>query len=43
MGTMLVDLDFATAFLDDILIKSKNQDHEKHVIEVFKKNKRIWF
>ena len=35
---MLADLDFATAYLDDILIKSKNrEDHAKHVIEVFKK------
>ena len=33
---MLADLDFATAYLDDILIKSKNQeDYAKHVIEVF--------
>ena len=41
---MLADLDFATAYLDDIVIKSKNrEDHAKHVIEVFKKNKRIWF
>ena len=41
---MLADLDFATAYLDDILIRSKNQeDHAKHLIEVFKKNKRIWF
>ena len=28
MDTMLADLDFATAYLDDILIKSKNgEDH----------------
>ena len=38
MDTMLADLDFATAYLDNILIKSKNrEDHAKHVIEVFKK------
>ena len=38
MDTMLADLDFATAYLDDILIKSKNQEyHAKHVIEVLKK------
>ena len=36
--TMLADLDFVTAYLDDILIKSKaREDHTKHVIEVFKK------
>ena len=37
---MLVDLDVATAYLDDILIKSKNREyHAKHVIELFlKKN-----
>ena len=39
---MFANLDFATAYLDDILIKSKNEeDHAKYVIEVFKKNKRI--
>ena len=33
-----------TAYLDDILIKIKNQeDHAKHVTEVFKKNTRIYF
>ena len=34
---MLADLDFTTAYLDDILIKSKNRDNVKHVIEVLKK------
>ena len=38
MDTILADLDFATAYLDDILIKSKNREyHAKLVIEVFKK------
>ena len=38
IDTMLADLDFATAYLDDILIKSKNQeDQAKHITEVFKK------
>ena len=42
MDTMLADLDFATAYLDDILIKSKNrEDHAKHVLEVFKKGKEF--
>ena len=44
MDTMLADLDFATAYLDDILIKSKNrEDHAKHVLEVFKKIKVFGF
>ena len=34
---MLAALDFATAYLDNILIKSKNRDHAKHVTKVFKK------
>ena len=38
MDTMLADLEIATAYLDDILIKGKNrEDHAKHVTEVFKK------
>ena len=42
MDTMLADLDFATAYLDDILIKSKNrEDQTKHVIEMFKKKKNL--
>ena len=36
MVTKLADPDFKTAYLDDILIKSKNRD--QHVTEVFKKN-----
>ena len=44
MDTMLADLNFATAYLDDILIKSKNrEDHAKHVIKVFKKIKEFGF
>ena len=37
MDTMLADLDFITTYFDDILMKSKNWDHVKHVIEVLKK------
>ena len=41
---MLADLDFTTAYLYDILIKSKNrEDHAKHVIEVFNKIKEFGF
>ena len=44
MDTMLVDQDFATAYFDDILIKSKNrEDHAKQGIEVFKKIKEYGF
>ena len=33
---MLADPNFTTAYLDDILIKSKNrEDHAKHVTEGF--------
>ena len=36
---MLADLDFATAYLDDILLKSKSRKyHAKDVCEVLKKN-----
>ena len=41
MDTMLADLGFATAYLDDILVKSKNQeDHVQHITEVLKKKKK---
>ena len=41
---MFADLDFATAFLDDILIKSKNREnHAKNITEVFKKVKEFGF
>ena len=43
MDTMLADLNFATAYLYNILIKTKNQDHAKHVLEVFKKIKKFCF
>ena len=44
MDTMLADVEFTTAYLDDILIKSKNhKDHSKHVTEVFKKIKEFSF
>ena len=36
MDNMLADLDFATSYLDDILIKSKNWNHAKYVLEVLK-------
>ena len=41
MNTMLVDLDLATAYLEDIRIESKNRDHAKHVLEVLKKWKNL--
>ena len=38
MDTMLAGFEFAMAYLDDILIKSKNlQEHKKHVRGVFKR------
>ena len=43
MDTILADLDFVTAYLDDILIKSKNRDHAKRVIEMFRKIKAFGF
>ena len=44
MDRMLADLDFATDYLDDILIKSKHrEDHATYVIEVFKKIKEFGF
>ena len=36
MDTMLADLGFAIAYLDDILVKSKNvQEHKEHIRTVF--------
>ena len=43
IDTMLADQNFATVYSDDILIKNKNRDHTKHVIEVFKKIKVFCF
>ena len=42
MDTMLIGLDFAIAYLDDILIKNKTwEEHARHVKEVFIKNKSL--
>ena len=39
MDTSLKDVDFAIAYLDDILIKSKSREqHAEHVKEVFESN-----
>ena len=44
MNAMLGDLDFAEAYLDDILIKSRNrEEYAKHVKIVFKKIKEYSF
>ena len=41
---MLADLEFTTAYLDVILMKSKNREnHAKHVTEVLKKIKEFGF
>ena len=38
MDTMLGDLDYATAYLDDILVTSKTTaEHRNHIINVFEK------
>ena len=38
MDTMLADLVFAIAYLDDILVKSKNvQEHKEHIRTVFQR------
>ena len=37
MDAMLAALEYAMAYLDDILIKSENMEHRKHVWEVFKR------
>ena len=44
MDTLLNYVDFAIAYMDAILIKSKRQEQQaKHVKEVWKKNKGTWF
>ena len=44
IDTMLSGLDFAVAYLDDILIKSKTQvEHASHVMEIFQKIKEFDF
>ena len=44
LDTMLAGLDFAVAYLDDILIKSKNvQEHKNHVWEVFRRIQEYGF
>ena len=44
MDTMLGDFDFAIAYLDDILITSKNtEEHKKHVFEVFNRIQEYGF
>lgn len=42
MDTILNDVDFSIAYLNNILIKSESCEHAKHVKEVFEKNKTIW-
>lgn len=44
MDTMLAGLEFAMAYLDDILIKSLNlEEHKNHVQEVFKRIQNYGF
>lgn len=44
MDTMLVGLEFAIAYLDDILVKSKNMDeHKKHIRAIFKRIEELEF
>lgn len=44
MDTMLADLEFAVAYLDDVLIKSKNtKEHLEHIRAVFKKIEEYGF
>ena len=44
MDTMLAGLDFATAYLDDILIKSKDRKtHFEHIIQVFERIEEYGF
>ena len=44
MDTMLSGLEYAMAYLDDILIKSENfEEHKSHVQEVFKRIEKYRF
>ena len=44
MDTMLADLGFAIAYLDDILVKSKNvQEHKEHIRTVFQRIEEFGF
>ena len=44
MDTMLAGLDFATAYLNDILIKSKDRKiHFEHIIQVFQRIEEYGF
>lgn len=44
MDTMLADLGFAIAYLDDILVKSKNvQEHKEHIRAVFQRIEEFGF
>ena len=44
MDTMLGDLDYATAYLDDILVSSKTTtEHQNHIINVFEKLQEYGF
>ena len=44
MDTMLVDLGFVIAYLDDILVKSKNvQEHKEHIRTVFQRIEEFGF
>ena len=44
MDTMLGDLDYTTAYLDDILVTSKTMaQHRNHIINVFKKLQEYGF
>ena len=44
MDTMLAGLDFATAYLDDILIKSKDRKTDfEHIIQVFERIEEYGF
>ena len=44
MDTMLTDMEYAIAYLDDILIKSENEDqHKTHILAVFQRIEEYGF